>query len=75
MPPASRRDLAQPAATVAGLLLLALVVRIVGGWGWIGLVALLATGGALVHQVENVRRFWNQSISLDSETNEPHSPG
>ena len=75
MPSSSRRDLAQPAATVAGLLVFALIVRIDGSWGWIGLVALLATGGALLHQVEIVRRFWNQSISLDSERNEPRSPG
>ncbi|MBW2667081.1 MAG: hypothetical protein JRE13_12385 [Deltaproteobacteria bacterium] len=75
MSPTSRRDLAQPAAIVAGLLLLALVVRIDGGWGWIGLGALIATGGALVHQIEILRRYWNRSISPNAETNEPSSPG
>jgi len=71
MPPAGLWDLAQPAAAVAGLLLLAIVVRIDGGWGWISLLALLATGGALAHQTVIVRRFWNQSISLEGETKAP----
>jgi hypothetical protein len=70
-PPVGRRDLVQPVAAVAGLLLLALIVWINGGWGWVSLIALLATGGALAHQAEIVRRFWNQSISLEADTKAP----
>ena len=64
-------DFAQPVGAVVVLLALAPLVRIDGGWGWIGLIGLFATGGALAHQVVILRRFWNHSMGIGGRDDDP----
>ncbi len=60
--PARLRDMLPSIASVVGLLFLALVSQLAGGFGMVAFLTLLVASAALVYQMDQTRIYWDRSV-------------
>ena len=64
---ATRRDHMRPAAIVVGIAAIGALLQITGDQRWLASVALLLANGALLYQIAEARRYWDQAMSGEED--------